>query len=195
MTSLQTYGTFRPTAFDPAGAFLREQSGWLLAPVSQTRDSNELDQSNFAEALKMLGGESETVEVHRFGHWGPGWFEIILIDPSDAERVRVAEEIAEALENYPVLNETDYSEREWESFLQGWEDYGRQDFIRKLEKDFDLPEAAVYILEDADSDALREFFSDHAGEPYYSDSSGVCINVRSWRGSKSDIAAFLRAHK
>lgn len=114
------YAEFAPTGFDHKGAFLREQQDWLVALVTQTRDSGPLDQSNFASFLAALGGESDTVEVHRFGHWGPGWFEIILIDPQSPQ-VKIAEELEASLENYPVLDEQDFSKREHEEYCESWD--------------------------------------------------------------------------
>lgn len=107
------YSEFQPTAFDSKG-LLGEYHGisdFLVVPVTQTRDSGPLDRSNFEQALEMLGGESDDVQVHRFGHWGPGWFEIILVDPK-SDKVRIAEDIESSLADYPVLNEEDFSEKE-----------------------------------------------------------------------------------
>lgn len=81
-----------------------------MVGISRTRDSDALDESNFRTALAMLGGESDTVEVHRFGHWGPGWFEVILVAPG-SEAQRLAEHIEDSLQEYPILDEHDYSNR------------------------------------------------------------------------------------
>jgi len=40
--------------------------------LSQHRDSDNLDKSNFASAVKMLGGESDTVLIVRASHWAVG---------------------------------------------------------------------------------------------------------------------------
>ena len=128
---MNTYKDFTPTAFDRAGAFLPERQDWIVAPVGQTRDRGALAQSNFAAALEILGGESDTVEVHRFGHWGPGWFEIILVHPSRANEV---EEIEDRLENYLILDEDDFSSREWEEACTTWEFYGLRDRIEVCRK-------------------------------------------------------------
>jgi hypothetical protein len=118
---METYKEFRPTQFDSTGLGLIDQQNWLVAPVSQTRDSGPLDRANFDATLRALGGESETVEVHRFGHWGPGWFEIILIDPADEARVKECQEIEDALSDYPVVDESLYSEYEHEECASTWE--------------------------------------------------------------------------
>ena len=130
---MQTYKEYSPTPFDHAGAFLPDQGGWLVVPVIQTRDSGPLEESNFAAALGMLGGESDTVEVHRFGHWGPGWYEIIIVAP-DSPQAGKAREIESKLEGYPLLDEDDFSEREWEQASERWLHINLQDRIELCAK-------------------------------------------------------------
>ena len=91
-----------------------ENLGNLVVVVGRNRDSGILDESNFQAALEILGGESDSVQVHRFGHWGCGWFELILVDPKDRTKLIEAYNIIKALEHYPVLDDMDYSEGEWE---------------------------------------------------------------------------------
>lgn len=69
--------------------------------------------AGFAERLEAAL-ETSDFETHRFGHWGPGWFEVIVVRPESACH-REAQAIAAALSDYPVLDESDYSRREYES--------------------------------------------------------------------------------
>lgn len=117
---LQPYGTFRPTGFDNLGAFLPERANWLVFPIPHNRDSSILEQSNFATALDMIGGESVTVEVHRFGHWACGWFELILIHPEYNVTIAAAKSVVELLSVYPVLDDDDFSNREFEAAASYW---------------------------------------------------------------------------
>lgn len=123
---MQTYAEFRPTVVDIKGLGLPLRQHWLVVPVTQHRDSDTLAQSNFATALALLGGESEFVEVHRFGHWGHGWFELVLVHPSLHE---VVQEIEDSLEQYSVLDESDWSEREWEVANYAWDHMAIKDRI------------------------------------------------------------------
>lgn len=123
----QRYRDFRPSQFDPPGLGLDDRQSWYVAPCSQTRDSEPLEQSNFASLLVALGGESDTVEVHRFGHWGPGWFEIVIVDPNDATACQTMVECACSLADYPVLDESDYSERESDAAQESWQWLGMRD--------------------------------------------------------------------
>ena len=117
---LQTYGDYRPTQWDSKGAYLREQGDWLVAPFGQNRDSKCYEQSNFDTAVSELGGESETVEVHRFGHWACGWFEIIIVKPNTKAH-RVLVKLADSAAIYPLLNEDDATERECAAAWEYWD--------------------------------------------------------------------------
>lgn len=117
---MQTYSEFAPTGFDSKGAFLARRQDWLVVPVTQTRDSGALDRANFKAALEQLHRkESDDVEVHRFGHWGPGWFEIILVRP-DTEAAKIGLEIEAALADYPVLDDDAFSAEEYEEAENLW---------------------------------------------------------------------------
>ena len=102
--------------------------------LGQSRDSDCLEKSNFDCGLELLGGESDIVQVHRFGHWAVGWIEEILIDPVDWIETEwrsgawehnwymlEADRILSKLEDYPVVNEEHWCEMENEQAEQYWE--------------------------------------------------------------------------
>lgn len=157
---MQEYKDFRPTPHDGHINIDRDleegdtRENWLVLPVGQNRDSETLSRANFQSALEILGGEGDKVEVHRFGHWGPGWFEIILIHP---DLQKQGEEIEAALENHPVLDDDLFAEMEHEEEYEDWELWACQDYIRELEEVFDLKEATVNLL----SHHTDELFSLH----------------------------------
>lgn len=117
-----TYKDWAPSQHDTRGLNLPERQDWLVAPVMLTRDSKVLDESNFHVILADLGGESDTVEVHR--HWACGWFEIILVHPSRAAEVQAWET---KLENYCIANEDDFSRRETDAALEWWDNASLRD--------------------------------------------------------------------
>jgi hypothetical protein len=124
---LPAYREFRPTSFDIRGLGCDDQQHWKVLPVGRNRDSGILAESNFETAVSMLPEDGH--EVHSFNHWGCGWFEIILIDPDNCEAMRIAGEITSAIEVYPVLDEEDYSRREWEAAQEAWEYMALRDRI------------------------------------------------------------------
>lgn len=115
---MQLYRDHRPTAFDWKGAFGLPGDHFVPA-VIQTRDSGPLELSNFAAFGKALNAAGIEYETHRFGHWGPGWYEIYLVTPTDAAR-ELIEELEGALADYPVLDDDDFSAREYEEARQTW---------------------------------------------------------------------------
>lgn len=98
-----------------------QYSGKAFVFLGRARDSDLLTESNFECALKAIGGESDTVRVVREGHWACGWVEWIAIHESDTKALDIADDILCALSDYPVLNESDYSEREWDAAQCYWE--------------------------------------------------------------------------
>lgn len=84
--------------------------------LGRTRDSDNLTNSNFETGLAALGGESETVKVVCESHWAVGWVEWIGVHQSDDTALKLADQMQERLEDYPILDDSDYSNREWEDF-------------------------------------------------------------------------------
>lgn len=132
LSDLPDYGDWRPTSFDSRGLGLPDRQTWKVLPVTQTRDSGPLARSNFRTAvasLRTADPSGDGYEVHRFGHWGPGWVEIVLIDP-DGPAATEAAEIVASLESYPVLSDEDYSELLSETAWDAWQNMGTRDRIR-----------------------------------------------------------------
>lgn len=118
--------------------------GWECL-VTQKRDSDCLERSNFRSALKALGGEGDNVEIHRFGHWACGWWEALAVKVGTAQHT-LAQSIADKLEDYPVVNESDYGDLESEEADQIWKDCYRPkeriEYIRKHREQFDFRSCA-----------------------------------------------------
>ena len=89
--------------------------------LSRHRDSGTLYESNFAVGLAALGGESDTVIVAHEGHWAVGWIEVIYIHETNIEALKQADELLEALADYPVLDESDWGHRETEAVESFWQ--------------------------------------------------------------------------
>jgi hypothetical protein len=108
------YKDFAPTALDAKGLGLSDRQDWIVACCSVTRDSEPLERANWQVMLECLGGESDRLEIHRFGHWGPGWFDIALIAPDATDLLAEHERIECALADYPVLCDETFSRLETE---------------------------------------------------------------------------------
>jgi hypothetical protein len=156
------YSEYRPTSFDLPGLGCDDRQDWTVVCTSRTRDSDCLEESNFVTALESLGGEGVDVEVHRFGHWGHGWLEIILVRPGSAAETE-AESIACALADYPVLSDEDLSEREHVAADQVWANcYSvevRIAYIRGNRRQFEF-----HSLADMMGCVRGKYFAGHASE-------------------------------
>ena len=137
---------------------------WVIL-LTQSRDSDCLERSNWDSALEILGGESDNVEIHRFGSWACGWFEHLFIKKDTAEHQK-ALEIESALEDYPVVNEEHFSELEYTEAGEVWQEcYNERDrieYIRENRSQFEF---------DGFSDLLccvrGQYFAGYASELLY----------------------------
>ena len=100
--------------------------------IGQNRDSDALARSNFECALRELGGESETVKVISESHWGCGWIEWIAIHESDHKALEIADELVAALSDYPVIDESHWSELEWNEVCELWESSDIEDRLHYM---------------------------------------------------------------
>lgn len=146
---MKRYREWAPSQFDTKGLGLEDRQDWFVAPVMRTRDSDALARSNFRVVLADLGGESETVEVHRFGHWGPGWIEIVLVHP---DRESEAEAWEAALSGYPIASDEDFSREESEEADVVWASFTTEErvaYIREHRSEFEACFARYYDASDA----------------------------------------------
>ena len=131
----------------------------------KSRDSDCLELSNFDCIIAQLEEADPDGKDHRtesYGHWAVGWIEEIYVRPK-SKCFDIASEIERALENYPVLDEEDYSRREQEEAEEIWRncysDSDRIEYIRKNRSQFD-PETFSDLLRCA----RGEFFLGYASE-------------------------------
>lgn len=114
-----------------SGAYWGEKYDWLVC-ATLTRDANCLDRSNYRCFVELLGGKptdgskgsqeiNESVAIGEAMHWACGWLQYLIINPADLELIKLAENTIEKLGDYPVLDESDFSELETEEANEVWE--------------------------------------------------------------------------
>lgn len=139
------------------------------ATLMRHRDSDVLQESNYAVALRVLkavrdtGTDDLTPDVYeqRASHWAVGWVDTIGVRVYDAAGEftpawREACTLRGSLEDYPVLDDEDYSERERDAVEADWPDYWRR--MR--------PDTLAELDETAVLDACTEFHSGCGEGPY-----------------------------
>jgi hypothetical protein len=93
--------------------------------LGRTRDSTLADEANFEAALKELGGDNAPgVKVPRSGHWAVGWIETILIHKDNKKAVQKAQDIANRLADYPILDDDLYYRKEYDAAIENIKDAG-----------------------------------------------------------------------
>jgi hypothetical protein len=159
--SFQSFIWFRDRELDDADQ-------WAVI-YTHHRDSTLLDQSNsgvITEALAPFAeGDDPDLVFESHNHWAVGHvdgFSVRVFDQQGeiTEAFRAYHELAERMSDYPVLNESDYSEREFNATLENI-----TDAAWRLKRQFVLPEdweSQVYSwLSDNDSSEIES--KDDAG--------------------------------
>jgi hypothetical protein len=151
-----------PTPWDGIDNFTGTlpEPGWGLL-LTRSRDADIATESNWAAAVKELG-DSEDVDVIRIGHWAVGWIEFLGVREG-TETYDKAVEIRNALSDYPLLDEEDFSEREHDAAIDLWQNVfstqDRIDYIRRHRSQFEVDTFADLL-----ANARGTTFSGYASE-------------------------------
>jgi len=171
---MTVYSKWKPTGFDCSGLGLDDRQDWLVCPCILTRDSGPLERSNFEVIRDDAERDQIEYEVHRFGHWACGWFEIILVHPNHTDWV---EEWEKALENYPVACDSHFSQTEWDEAMETWESWGANDLKREIRPQLREREKwhfEEWVDDNLEKDKLWEIHLEmDPGGPYCTYDSGV----------------------
>jgi hypothetical protein len=152
------YQDFQPTGMDPKGLGLPEKQNWLVVGIATNRDADTLTQSNWEVLCRELekaeagkSGESDW-DIHRFGHWGPGWFQLVLVRP-ETPVAKVAKELEDCLSEYPVLDDNHYSDLESQEIEYRWKQSSLRERVTMCQK------AGVNIMAARHDDCPSDCFS------------------------------------
>lgn len=88
--------------------------GWRVARIGTThRDADALTQSNHRVLMRELAKADPGEDAHgvmHCSHWAVGWMDHIVVDPANAAVMKVIRDCAKRIDDYPVLDEFDYSD-------------------------------------------------------------------------------------
>lgn len=137
-----------------SSAYFGESGNWLIV-YSVHRDSDCLSRSNFEVMQKTLNalpsvkdwqGEENPISIERFSHWAVGWVDYLVIHPDCEEAIAKAEEMQAAIKDYPILDETHFSDMESKEADEVWRNcYNtkeRIEYIRKHSSHFEFRDFA-----------------------------------------------------
>lgn len=116
---------------------------WYVSGRSQTRDSGDIARSNFRSAVRLLTAAGATFETVRFGHWGPGWIEHILVHPDSAQHAQEIEPGDEI-----VLDSDDLSEVQADDEYRAWRSYAQVAFLRAVVKEHNCERVCDLLTDD-----------------------------------------------
>jgi hypothetical protein len=125
------------------GAQNRRDSNQWAVIYTHHRDSGLLAQSNAAHIRRVMlpftKGINPDVVMESHSHWAVGHIDGFSIRVFKRKRITEAfrkyHELAEAMDNYPSLDESDYSEREFNTTLKNI-----KDAAWRVKNEFTLPE-------------------------------------------------------
>jgi hypothetical protein len=155
-------------------AKLLDADSWCIV-YTHHRDSGLLDQSNAAAIEKALApllerDDPDVVAEHHY-HWACGWiagFSIRVIRGENiTDAFRTYHDLAARLEHYPVLDETDYSNREYDATISN---IGESAW--RLKRQYALPlewEADVYAWLSDHRPSAVDNVDDQGGYPKEAD--------------------------
>ena len=148
---------------------LPDPDNWLIQ-YTCNRDSGLLEQSNARVIANILAAhfEGEDISVESHGHWACGWVEgyairVHRLDWNGVDQEKDAKytsaflawyEIENRLSSYPILDEDDYSSREYNACLDNIETEGR-DLIKSEFNCQDWASEVYQWLSDNDSSEIE----------------------------------------
>jgi hypothetical protein len=162
-TEFQTYGAWLAAQRDLAvwdREAAAEKSHWLVVPHVYCPNVAEIYQeSNWCALLKLLeqaDPSGEQYEMQQWSHWATPYCQIIVAPDSTAHTAAVA--AMQRLEDYPLLDENDFSERESEQQYENIHDeIKRRSFERNGEpltsdQESDLASEICQLASDTEQD-------------------------------------------
>lgn len=140
-----------------------EWPDYFVTPFGVHRDSDALSESNNAVAVAKLREACEAAGIDpdaplpgtptakpdslwgwadhnailepEASHWAVGWVRGLYVHKNAPESVlRLADELIDRNENYPVLDEDDFSNREYEAAISAWEQSSVRDRIDIIQR-------------------------------------------------------------
>jgi hypothetical protein len=123
-------------------AYWGDRGDWEIA-YEIHRDSDVLERSNFRSMERLLSAIPDSdnpdgdadVQVERSSHWAVGWIDRLIVRPGSAA-AEEAKRLRAKLDDYPVLDEEDWSSLEIEEADATWKSFslrGRIDYCKRYD--------------------------------------------------------------
>jgi hypothetical protein len=107
-----------------------DRSIWGMA-YSHNRDSDLAEESNWDSMIKLMTRHnSRSIQIILCNHWACGWIEYMLINTNHKKAMYRLYGILGRLEDYPILDDEDLSNREWEQAQEAYDNWASYDVNR-----------------------------------------------------------------
>ena len=110
--------------WERASNYMGEDYDDYYVVYTTSRDADLLGQSNWNAMLEKLEN-MDGVEVIRASHWAVGWVEFIIVHEDFEDALMEADNLIAQLNEYPVLDEEDWSQREFDDTIENIQIEGR----------------------------------------------------------------------
>lgn len=100
--------------------------------------------------------------------------------------------IEEGLDQYPVIDEEDLSKREYENFVQCWNDFACKGFCEDIGSALSLTDEGVDALKEVDKSILLQIYIDQANNPYECNGNQCMIRDCQKVAEKMDVSDVMR---
>lgn len=158
--------------FKHDSSYWGERGEWLVV-TCVTRDSDCLARSNYRTFIKLLGGKgseggkgsqdiNENLAIEEATHWACGWLQYLIINPECVELIQEATQALERLEDYPVLDDEDFSALEMEEANESWSYWSTKERIEYMREN--RSQFSFHDFSDVLANARGKYFSGYASE-------------------------------
>jgi hypothetical protein len=107
--------------FDKRGREWFEPGAWGFSPVGTHRDADTVTRSNWEVITRdVLAQYPDSFLVFRTSHWAVGWYDHLAVDTSNESAMLLLAEWCCALADYPVADESHWSELEFNEACDYW---------------------------------------------------------------------------
>lgn len=114
---------------------------WVPIGIGYHAASDLLDESNFEATEKQIEAASDFGDYrYRYDNWVGPQVKTLMVRVDDAGALREALRIVAWLSDYPVLDESDLSEREHAAMLEYWDDTERDEVKALMVSEHEVPE-------------------------------------------------------
>lgn len=136
-----------------------QPGGWGFTPIGTHRDADSVTQSNWQVITEdLIERFPDSFKTYHTNHWAVGWYDHLAVNTSDLAAVEALNQWLEKLKGYPVADEDNLGEIEYEEICESIDSWAYDEVISCYEKATD---SEIEPTEDQ-KDAIKAWLSEQA---------------------------------